>query len=782
MANESPKGGMLTSWKGIARFFDRDARTVQRWEKEGLPVHRHRHQRQSSVYAYAGELEAWWQQRGADLGEPVLSGTPPEVVPALDNETTPTSASPDGVPEATARQAGWTFGLKPRRVTSLALASAGALVVFGIVTTVPARRSHESPHVLATLDGSRLDGQLSTAPIRDLNGDGRNDLIVATPGTREIHLLFGGSIPKSGLLASTASVTIRGTENGYYQYMNVADLDGDGMQDLIVSVLLKEPDTFRATGATYLLRGRRAWPRLLQLPDAADVTFRFTGPKDIRLAVCPSENSIDLNRDGIEDIVLGAGDYSPPGRASAGGLFVLFGRRTWPAEIDVERDADVTIHGSRAGEGLYGTCNVGDFNGDGRTDLSVLAGEHTLWNMLGGRGRYYVFLGRDDWPRVLTADRDADLRIDRARPDGSAHPPVLADLNGDGFDDLVIVTSTTSADHPGAGQLAVFFGGAEARAGVHGIAAADVIIDGESAAQKVAVSAADLDGDGRDDLILADAVPGRVHVLFGRSRWPARGRLARFDPIELFRGEPGLGQLALRLGDLDENGLPDITVSSPVPASGGAETGERLWLISPHRPVTLDVRPGYTPNVLYVPGVLVASVGGQSLAADDPIEPGSVRLAGAAPTRTEWRDVDQDGRADLLMYFDTREMRVTSATTRVSLSARTRSGRLVAGHDSVTVMAGTADQLSEGGETNGARPVTGAVHPGRAGDALTAPPATRPQSGGRPPSLLRMPSPRRRARRAQSGAHARARVDRCRRAPTARSSVTRVWAFPRPGH
>jgi len=707
MTSESPKGGMLTSWKEIARFFDRDARTVQRWEKEGLPVHRHRHQRQSSVYAYAAELQAWWQQRGADLGEPVLSGTPPEVVPGLDNETTPTSASPDGVPEATARAAGWTFGLKPLRVTSVALASTGALVVFGIVMTIPARRSHESPHLLATLDGSRTDGQLSTAPIRDLNGDGRNDLVVATAGTREIHLLFGGSIPKSGQLASTASVTIRGTENGYYQYMNVADLDGDGMRDLFVSVLLKEPDTFRATGATYLLRGRRAWPRLLQLPGAADVAFRFTRPKDIRLAACSSMNPIDLNRDGIEDIVLGGGDYSPPGRASAGGVFVLFGRHTWPAEIDVERDADVTIHGSRAGEGLSGACNVGDFNGDDRPDLGVLAGEQTLWNMLGGRGRYYVFLGRDDWPRVLTADGDADLRIDRAGPDGASHPPVLADLNGDGFDDLV-VSSTTKADQPAVSQFAVFFGAAKARAGVHGIAAADVIIDGDpgSAAQRVAISAADLDGDGMDDLILTEAGPGRVHVLLGRSRWPARGRLARFAAIELFRGEPGLGGMALRLGDLDENGLPDVTVSSPVAAGGGGESAERLWLLSPHRPVRLDVRPGYKPNVLYVPGVLVASVGGQSLVADDPIESGSVRLAGVAPTRTESRDVDQDGRADLLMYFDTREMRVTSATTRVSLTARTRSGRLVAGHDSVTVMAGTADQLSEGGETNGARPVT----------------------------------------------------------------------------
>ncbi|MEO5895655.1 MAG: hypothetical protein ABIS06_08130 [Vicinamibacterales bacterium] len=48
----------LDSWKAIAAFLNRDARTVMRWEKsEGLPVHRHRHLARSSVYAYRHELD-----------------------------------------------------------------------------------------------------------------------------------------------------------------------------------------------------------------------------------------------------------------------------------------------------------------------------------------------------------------------------------------------------------------------------------------------------------------------------------------------------------------------------------------------------------------------------------------------------------------------------------------------------------------------------------------------------------------------------------------------------
>ena len=54
----------LTSWKEIAEFLQRSVRTVQGWEKkEGLPVYRHLHHSQSSVYAYPEELRAWWHKR-----------------------------------------------------------------------------------------------------------------------------------------------------------------------------------------------------------------------------------------------------------------------------------------------------------------------------------------------------------------------------------------------------------------------------------------------------------------------------------------------------------------------------------------------------------------------------------------------------------------------------------------------------------------------------------------------------------------------------------------------
>src|SRR5215510_5291053 len=60
----------LDSWKEIASYLGRDVRTVQRWEKkEGLPVHRHQHDKLGTVYAFPSELDAWWVDRRPRLGD-----------------------------------------------------------------------------------------------------------------------------------------------------------------------------------------------------------------------------------------------------------------------------------------------------------------------------------------------------------------------------------------------------------------------------------------------------------------------------------------------------------------------------------------------------------------------------------------------------------------------------------------------------------------------------------------------------------------------------------------
>src|SRR6266852_6521857 len=81
-----PPEDRLDSWKEIATYLNRDVTTVQRWEKrEGMPVHRHLHDRMGSVYAFRAELDTWARSRNLraaqEDGNSALSSNPPSPPP-----------------------------------------------------------------------------------------------------------------------------------------------------------------------------------------------------------------------------------------------------------------------------------------------------------------------------------------------------------------------------------------------------------------------------------------------------------------------------------------------------------------------------------------------------------------------------------------------------------------------------------------------------------------------------------------------------------------------------
>jgi Tol biopolymer transport system component len=82
----------LDSWKEIAAHLHRDVTTVQRWEKrEGMPVHRHLHDKAGSVYAFSAELDAWASSRklraikesGTDAPAPIFQALPYPTIPKV---------------------------------------------------------------------------------------------------------------------------------------------------------------------------------------------------------------------------------------------------------------------------------------------------------------------------------------------------------------------------------------------------------------------------------------------------------------------------------------------------------------------------------------------------------------------------------------------------------------------------------------------------------------------------------------------------------------------------
>ena len=112
----------LDSWKEIAAHLRRDVTTVQRWEKrEGMPVHRHVHDKLGSVYAFRLEIDAWARSRnlggnrnGAESETPAAA--PVDKPPALEAIEEPSGPSTIGnsvptafTPPRTRRQVAWMF-------------------------------------------------------------------------------------------------------------------------------------------------------------------------------------------------------------------------------------------------------------------------------------------------------------------------------------------------------------------------------------------------------------------------------------------------------------------------------------------------------------------------------------------------------------------------------------------------------------------------------------------------------------------------------------------------
>ena len=64
MASNGKKENILTSWKEIATYLDRDVRTCVRWEhRYGLPIHRLERDSKAKVFAYKDQIDAWLAER-----------------------------------------------------------------------------------------------------------------------------------------------------------------------------------------------------------------------------------------------------------------------------------------------------------------------------------------------------------------------------------------------------------------------------------------------------------------------------------------------------------------------------------------------------------------------------------------------------------------------------------------------------------------------------------------------------------------------------------------------
>jgi TolB-like protein len=136
----------LESWKEIAAYLSRDVSTVQRWEKkEGMPVHRHLHDKRGSVYALPEELDAW-RSRRQPSGEP-------EIQPRTETPVARITEPPTRAPK------GWLW---------TAIGVVALLVLIGAYFVFHHRRANQSPPGIRSL---------AVLPLRNLSGDPSQDYL-----------------------------------------------------------------------------------------------------------------------------------------------------------------------------------------------------------------------------------------------------------------------------------------------------------------------------------------------------------------------------------------------------------------------------------------------------------------------------------------------------------------------------------------------------------------------------------------------------------------------------
>ncbi|MBM3677380.1 MAG: hypothetical protein FJW96_05780 [Actinobacteria bacterium] len=478
----------------------------------------------------------------------------------------------------------------------------------------------------------------SVAAAGDVDGDGRNDVVVGAPGGRKgaAYVVFGrrqlGTVDLSNLgnrgfrIVGAAGTSVGASVAG------LGDVNGDGRGDLVVGAPYAVRPGRGRSGAAFVVFGK-ASPEPVRLGRLGDGGFRIDGAVPGDLAGVAVAAAGDVNGDGRPDVVVGASAAGNRERATSGSAYVVFGKAT-PATVDLAAlgRAGLRIDGAtpaeRAGTSVAG---AGDVNGDGYADIAVGAPGASAAGRAGS-GVAYVVLGSPAPAAIdLAAPGARGYRIDGADTDDETGFSIAGgrDVNGDGRPDLVVGAPGARANgRIESGSAFVVYGKADtAPIDLATLGAGGYRIDGaaisDAAGRSVAL-AGDVNGDGVADVVVGATLAdnrdrdksGTAYVVFGR---PAA---ANVDLNVL--GAAGLqidgsyaigfaGRSVAGVGDMNGDGRDDIAIGAPsADDDGRGDAGSAS--------VVLGFGP---PRLAYAP--VLASVG----RALRPVPPSSLARTGA---------------------------------------------------------------------------------------------------------------------------------------------------------
>ncbi len=409
---------------------------------------------------------------------------------------------------------------------------------------------------------------LSVSGAGDVNGDGFDDVIAGAPYLMNGQAFEGAAFVFYGSENGLSSVPDWSAESDQveahfgWSVSSAGDVNGDGFDDVIIGSPGFDAGQ-RDQGKVFVYYGSEQG--LSQEPD-----WTFEHDSENAFFGFSVSCAGDVNGDGFDDIIIGV-PYSSKNHDDEGSIIVFLGsvkglelEPLWMFESGQEW----------ANLGHCVSC-AGDVNGDGFDD--VIAG-----------APYLNFEGNEYGSALVFYGSNSDLSI---TPDWSAMPMQIGteygtsvssagDVNGDGFDDVVIGAPMFSVKKPWEGAGFVFMGSSSALSDISEWSYSSGV---ENSVFGYSISSAgDINGDGFDDLITgayghknSESFEGGVYVFLGSSSGPQK------TPLHLFESgtEDALfGVCVSSAGDVNGDGYDDIIIGASGFSKDGSKNGAvHLW-------------------------------------------------------------------------------------------------------------------------------------------------------------------------------------------------------------